>query len=141
VDLQLAAYVLPAALALGAPADFGPRDLGPREKGLFCESVALVEHMVALADRGGDTDRAIAEINRGLDRRACIYVTRAQVRARTVRFERNIAANHTQYGIYQVQVTAIINPGTEIGDFTWTFSQPLTMYTIREAAPGQHASH
>jgi hypothetical protein len=136
LDLQLAAYVLPAALALGAPAD-----LGPHAKGLFCDSVALVESMVALADRGGDAGKAVVEINRELDRRACIFVTRSQVHARTVRFERTIAANHTLYAIYQVQVTALIHPGTEIGNLTWAFSAPLTMYTVREARPEQSIGH
>ena len=43
---------------------------------------------------------------RGLDHTACIYAIKPEVRARTVRFEKNIAANHSDYAIYQVQVTA-----------------------------------
>ena len=30
---------------------------------------------------------------------------------------------------------------TEIGDIAWTFSQPLTMYTLREPPPAQTVSH
>ena len=30
---------------------------------------------------------------------------------------------------------------TEIGDIEWTFSPPLTMYTLRAAAPAQTVSH
>ena len=63
------------------------------------------------------------------------------MRARTVRFERNIAANRTTYSIYQVQVTAHGVQKTEIGDIEWTFSPPLTMYTLRAAPPKQTVSH
>jgi hypothetical protein len=63
------------------------------------------------------------------------------VRARTVRFEKAIAANRSDYGIYQVQVTAYGIEKTEIGDITWTYSQPMTMYTLRAAAPPRTVSH
>ena len=58
------------------------------------------------------------------------------VRARTVRFEKAIAANRSDYAIYQVQVTAHGIEKTEIGDIAWTYPQPLTMYTLRAAAAG-----
>ena len=63
------------------------------------------------------------------------------MRARTVRFEKNVAANRSTYSVYQVQVTAHGIEKTEIGDIEWTFSQPLTMYTLRAAAPAQTVSH
>ena len=50
--------VLPAALVFGAPVS-----PGTYEKGLFCESVALVERVVALADRGANPLRVVADIN------------------------------------------------------------------------------
>jgi len=129
-------YLLPAALVFGAPV--GP---GSYEKGLFCESVALIERVAELADRGANPVRVIDDINARLAHTACIYATTADVRARTVRFERNIAANHSTYSIYQVQVTAHGVQKTEIGDIAWTFSPPLTMYTLRAAAPTQTVSH
>ena len=63
------------------------------------------------------------------------------MRARTVRFEKAIAANHSDYAIYQVQVTAYGVAKTEIGDIAWTYSQPVTMYTLRAAAPARSVSH
>jgi len=30
---------------------------------------------------------------------------------------------------------------TEIGDIAWTYSQPVTMYTLREAPPARTVSH
>jgi hypothetical protein len=128
--------VLPAALVFGAPVS-----PGSYEKGLFCESVALVERVVALADRGANPVRVIAGINARLQHTACIYALKPEVRARTVRLESNIAANHTTYSIYQVQVTAHGVQKTEIGDIEWTFSPPLTMYTLRAAPPKQTVSH
>ena len=59
-----------------------------------------------LAERGANPLRVVADINARLGHTACIYATKPDVRARTVRFEKNIAANHTTYAIYQVQVTA-----------------------------------
>ena len=128
--------VLPAALVFGAPVS-----PGSYEKGLFCESVALVERVVALADRGANPVRVVADINARLGHTACIYALKPDVRARTVRLESNIAANHTTYSIYQVQVTAHGVQKTEIGDIEWTFSPPLTMYTLRAAPPKQTVSH
>ena len=134
--MDFGALVLPAALVFGAPVS-----LGTYEKGLFCESVALVERVVALADRGANPVRVVADINAQVQHAACIYTLKAEVRARTVRLESNIAANHTSYSIYQVQVTAHGVQKTEIGDIEWTFSPPLTMYTLRAAPPKQTVSH
>lgn len=134
--MDFGAYLLPAALVFGAPAS-----PGTYEKGLFCDSVALIERVVGLAERGANPVRVVDDINARLARTACIYATRNEVRARTVRFERNIAANHASYSIYQVQVTAHGVQKTEIGDIEWTFSPPLTMYTLRAPAPAQTVSH
>jgi hypothetical protein len=136
LDLQVGAYLLQAALVFGAPAS-----LGGYEKGLFCESVELVERVVDFADRRADPHRVVADINARLGRTACIYATRPDVRARTVRFEKAIAANRSDYAIYQVQVTAHGIDKTEIGDIAWTYSQPVTMYTLRPAAPPRTVSH
>ena len=134
--MDFGALVLPAALVFGAPVS-----PGSYEKGLFCDSLALVERVVELAERGANPLRVVDDINARLSHTACIYATKADVRARTVRFERNIGANHTTYSIYQVQVTAHGVQKTEIGDIEWTFSPPLTMYTLRAAAPARTVSH
>jgi hypothetical protein len=136
LDLQFGAVLLPAALVFGAP-----DSLGGYEKGLFCESVELVERVAGLAERGANPIHVVADINTRLTRTACIYTTKLDVRARTVRYEKSVAANRTTYGIYQVQVTAHGIEKTEIGDIEWTFSQPLTMYTLREPPPAQTVSH
>ena len=132
MDLEVGAYLLQAALVFGAPSS-----PGTYEKGLFCETVDLVERVVALADRGANPVRVVADINARLGHIACIYATRPEVRARTVRREKNIAANHSAYAIYQVQVTSHGIEKTEIGDIAWTYPQPLTMYTLRAAPPAQ----
>jgi hypothetical protein len=134
--VDFGALLLPAALVFGAP-----ESPGTYEKGLFCETVALVERVAALAERGANPTRVITDINARLAHTACIYATKADVRARTVRFERNLAANDNTYSIYQVQVTAHGVQKTEIGDIEWTFSPPLTMYTLRAAAPARTVSH
>ena len=134
--MDFGAYVLQAALVFGAPSS-----PGTYEKGLFCETVELVERVVALADRRADPVRVVAEVNARLGHTACIYATKPEVRARTVRFEKNIAANHSSYAIYQVQVTSHGIDRTEIGDIAWTFPRPLTMYTLRAAAPARTVSH
>jgi hypothetical protein len=134
--VDFGALVLPAALVFGAPVS-----PGNYEKGLFCDSLALVERVVELAERGANPLRVVDDINARLSHTACIYATKADVRARTVRFERNIGANHTTYSIYQVQVTAHGVQKTEIGNIEWTFSPPLTMYTLRAAAPTHTVSH
>jgi hypothetical protein len=136
LDLEVGAYLLQAALVFGAPAS-----PGTYEKGLFCETVELVERVAALADRGANPVRIVTEINVRLGHTACIYATKPEVRARTVRFEKNVAANHSAYAIYQVQVTSRGIEKTEIGDIAWTFPQPLTMYTLRAAAPARTVSH
>ena len=134
--MDFGAYLLPAALVFGAPVS-----PGTYEKGLFCESLELIERVAGLAERGANPVRVVADINARLAHSACIYATKADVRARTVRFEKNIAANQTTYSIYQMQVTAHGVQKTEIGDIAWTFSPPLTMYTLRAAAPTQTVSH
>ena len=134
--MDFGAYLLPAALVFGASAS-----PGTYEKGLFCESVALIERVAELAGRGANPVRVVDDINARLAHSACIYATKADVRARTVRFEKNVAANHTTYSVYQVQVTAHGVQKTEIGDIEWIFSPPLTMYTLRAAAPTQTVSH
>jgi hypothetical protein len=134
--VDFGSLLLPVALVFGAPAS-----AGIYEKGLFCESVELVERVAALAERGANPTRVVSDLNARLAHSACIYALKADVRARTVRFEKNIAANHDTYAIYQVQVTAHGVQRTEIGDITWTFSPPLTMYTLRAAGPAQTVSH
>ena len=134
--MDFGALVLPAALVFGAPVS-----PGSYEKGLFCDSLALVERVVELAERGANPLRVVDDINARLSHTACIYATKADVRARTVRFERNIGANHTTYSIYQVQVTAHGTQKTEIGNIEWTFSPPRTMYTLRAGAPTHTVSH
>lgn len=136
MDLDVGAYLLQAALVLGAP-----ESLGSYEKGLFCESVALVERVAELAERNANPVRVVADINTRLAHLACIYTLKPDVRARTVRFEKIIEANRTDYAIYQVQVTAHGFDRTEIGDIAWTYPQPVTMYTLRPAAPPRSVSH
>jgi len=128
--------VLQAALVFGAP-----DSLGTYEKGLFCESVALVDRVAELAARDADPFRVVTDINHRLGHSACIFTLNADVRTRTVRFEKVIEAKRNDYAIYQVQVTAHGFEKTEIGDIAWTFSQPVTMYTLRAAAPPLSASH
>ena len=110
MDLAIGAHLLQAALVFGAPSS-----PGTYEKGLFCETVDLVKRIAALADRGANPVRVVADINARLGQTACIYATKPDVRARTVRFEKNIAANHSAYAIYQVQVTSHGIEKTEIG--------------------------
>jgi len=136
LDFGIGAYVLQAALVLGAP-----ESLGTYQKGLFCESVALVERVAGLAARHADPVRVVADINARLGHLACIYAHKPDVRANTVRFEKTIEADRSDYAIYQVQVTAHGFDKTEIGDIAWTYSQPLTMYTLRAAAPARTVSH
>jgi hypothetical protein len=136
LDFGVGAFVLPAALVFGAP-----DSPGTFEKGLFCESVALVERVAHLAERRADPVRIVADINERVGHTACIYTLKPDVRARTVRFEKAIAANNSDYAIYQVQVTAHGYARTEIGDILWTFAPPLTMYTLRAAAPPRTVSH
>ena len=134
--MDFGALLLPAALVFGAP-----ESPGKYEKGLFCETVDLVERVAALAERGANPTRVVADLNTRLAHTACIYATKPDVRARTVRFEKNLAANHDTYAIYQVQVTSRGIEKTEIGDIAWTYTQPLTMYTLRAGAPAQTVSH
>jgi hypothetical protein len=136
LDFGVGAYLLQVSLAFGSP-----ESLGAYQKGLFCESVALVERVAELAERDADPVRVVADINARLGRVACIYTLKPDVRARTARFEKTIAANRSDYAIYQVQVTAHGFDKTEIGEIAWTYSQPLTMYTLRPAAPPRTVSH
>jgi len=131
--------VLPVALVFAAPDSPGAYET--YEKGLFCESVALIERVAELAAHDADPFRVVTDINRRLGRTACIFTLKPDVRARTLRFEKTIAAKHRDYAIYQVQVTAHGFDKTEIGDIAWTFPRPLTMYTLRAAAPALRASH
>jgi hypothetical protein len=134
--LDFAAGVLQVALVLGAP-----DSPGTYEKGLFCESVALVERVAELATRDADPFRVVGDINRRLGHTACIFTLKRDVRALTVRFEKTVEARRNDYAIFQVQVTAHGFDRTEIGDIAWTFPRPLTMYTLRAAAPALSASH
>ena len=131
--------MLPVALVFAAPD--GPGAYERYEKGLFCESVALVERVAEFAARDADPVLVVADINHRLGHAACIFTLKPDVRARTVRFEKTIAARQSDYAIYQVQVTAHGFDKTEIGDIAWTFPRPLTMYTLRAAAPALRASH
>ena len=135
--LSVTSLVLPVALAFNPP---NTPVNGAYEQGLFCDSIDLVEFVVDLADQGGDPHKAVNEINKTLDRRACLYTTRGEVFSETLKFERTIAANKTTYGIYRVKVTGLGHQTTEVGDLVWKFSQPLEMYTLRRA-PASTASH
>ena len=127
--------------------DFGldarTRELQETLLAFMAEHVHPAEATLAaqLAERDADPVRVVADINTRLGHTACIYTLKAEVRARTVRFEKTIAANRSDYAIYQVQVTAHGITRTEIGDIAWTYSQPLTMYTLRAAAPARTVSH
>jgi len=136
LDFEVGAFLLQAALVFGAP-----DSPGTFEKGLFCESVELVERVVHLAERRAEPVRIVDDINGRLGHAACIYTLKPDVRARTVRFEKAIAANNSDYAIYQVQVTAHGYTRTEIGDILWTFAPPRTMYTLRAAAPARTVHH
>ena len=136
MDLQIGALLLPAALVLGAPSS-----LGTHEQGLFCETVELVERVAEFADRGANPLRVVTDVNARLGRTACIFALKPELRVRTVQFEKNVAANHSTYAIYQVEVTAYGVQKTEIGDVEWTLARPRTMYTLRAAPPAQTVSH
>ena len=62
MDFGVGAYLLQAALVFGAP-----ESLGSYEKGLFCESVALVERVADLAERRADPRKIVADIGFGRD--------------------------------------------------------------------------
>jgi hypothetical protein len=132
----IGAYLLPAALVFGAPAS-----PGTHEQGLFCETVAQVERIVELADRGANPVRVVTDMNARLGHIACLYAVKPDVRARTVQLEKTIAVARGTYAIYQVQVIAYGTQKTEIGDLEWTLSRPWTMYTLRAAPPAQTVSH
>jgi hypothetical protein len=122
--------LIPVALFYGEPPNVSHAIY---ERGLFCDSVELVASVVEIADKGGDPQQAVSDINRGLDRKACFYTDNVDVLAEVVKFERRIAANDTTYGIYRVSISGLGHQKTEIGDLAWKFSQPVLMYTLREA--------
>jgi len=69
---------------LSAPRRAGVRragEPGTYEKGLFCDSVALIERVAELVERGANPVRAVDDINARLAHTACIYATKADVRA------------------------------------------------------------
>jgi len=126
---SIAALLVPAALFLGAPGS--PHT--SYERGLFCDSVERVAAIVEIADRGDDPAKAVSDLNRPLDRRACFYTTNVDVLMAVGQFQRTIPANGTTYGIYEVYISAVGHQTTEIGDLAWKFSRPVVMYTLREA--------
>jgi hypothetical protein len=113
---------------------------GSYQRGLFCDRIELVASIVGIADKGGDPRKAVSDINRDLDRRACFYTIDVDVLANVVKFERSIAAQNTTFGIYRVSVSGIGHQKTEIGELVWKFSAPLVMYTLREAPAGSAQS-
>ena len=130
--------LIPIALFYGEPAT-APH--ASYERGLFCDSVELVASIVAIADKGGDPRQAVSDVNRNVDHKACLYTDDIDVLAEVVKFERRIAANHTTYGIYRVSVFGFGRQRTEVGNVAWKFSQPLVMYTLREAPAADTAEH
>jgi hypothetical protein len=136
LDVGLGTLLLPAALMFGAP-----DAAGSYEKGLFCESVKLIEFVVELVDHGNDAGRTVQQLNRSLSRKACYFSTAPLLRARTVKFERNIGASHAIYSIYRVEVTALAPVKTEVGNLVWPLAQPKVMYTLREARPEYLRDH
>jgi hypothetical protein len=127
---SVASLLIPAALFLGEPANVPHATY---ERGLFCDSVELVASIVGIADRGGDPHKAVNDVNRALDRKACFYTTNVDVLMEVGQFQRTVAANSTTYGIYQVYISAVGHQTTEIGNLSWKFSRPMVMYTLREA--------
>jgi hypothetical protein len=127
---SLTSLLIPAALFLGNPVN-DPH--ATYERGLFCDSVELVASIVQIADRGGDPYKAVNDLNRTLDRRACFYTTNVDVLMEVGQFQQSIAANSTTYGIYEAYISALGHQTTEIGDLAWKFSRPVVMYTLREA--------
>ncbi len=122
---SIASLLIPAALFLGEPANVPHATY---ERGLFCDSVGLVASIVRIADRGGDPHKAVSDLNRTLDRKACFYTTNVDVLMEVGQFQRLIAAK-----IYQVYISAVGHQTTEIGNLAWKFSRPIVMYTLREA--------
>ena len=127
---SIASLLIPAALFLGEPANVPHATY---ERGLFCDSVELVASIVWIADRGGDPHKAVTDLNRTLDRKACFYTTNVDVLMAVGQLQRSIAANSTTYGIYEVYISAVGHQTTEIGNLSWKFSRPMVMYTLREA--------
>ena len=137
MDFEVGAFLLPAALVFGAPAA-----RGHYEKGLFCELVELVERVAAL----GRARRRIRSASSPTSTRGSATPPASTPEAGRARPHRAVREEHrapttATYAIYQVQVTAHGVQKTEIGDIEWTFSPPLTMYTLRAAAPAQTVSH
>ena len=134
---SIASLLVPVALSLGQPASVPHPTY---ERGLFCDSVEFVASIVQIADRGGDPYKAVNDLNRTLDHKACFYTTNVDVLMEVGQFQRSIAANSTTYGIYRVYVSAVGRQTTEIGNLAWKFSHPLVMYTLRQAPPAESAS-
>ena len=132
---SIASLLIPAALFLGQPTS-PPH--ATYERGLFCDNVDLVVSIVEAADRGGDPHKAVSDINRSLDQKACFYTTNVDVLMELGEFQRPIAANNTIYGIYEVYISAVGHETTEIGDLAWKYSHPMVMYSLREA-PAVHS--
>jgi len=126
---SVAALLIPAALFLGGPGN--PH--ATYERGLFCDSIEHVASIVQIADRGGDPVKAVSELNRTIDHKACFYTTDVEVLMEVGPFQRLIAANNTTYAIYQVYISAVGHQTTEIGNLAWKFSRPVMMYSLREA--------
>jgi hypothetical protein len=126
---SVAALLIPAALFLGGSGN----QHATYERGLFCDSIELVASIVQIADRGGDPFKAVHELNRTLDRKACFYTTDVEVLMEIGPLQRLIAANNTTYAIYQVYISAVGHQTTEIGNLAWKFSRPVMMYSLREA--------
>jgi hypothetical protein len=127
---SIGSLLIPAALFLGEPANVPHATY---ERGLFCDSVELVASIVRIADRGGDPHKAVTDLNRMLDRKACFYTANVDVLMAVGQFQRSITANSTTYGIYEVYISAVGHQTTEIGNLSWKFSRPVVMYTLREA--------
>jgi hypothetical protein len=135
---SIQSLLIPIALFYGEPVN-APH--ASYERGLFCDSVELVASIVEIADKGVPPRQAVSEVNRSVDRNACLYTDDVDVLAEVVKLERRIAANQTTYGIYRVSVSGFGQQRTEIGNVAWKFSQPLVMYTLRAAPAADTAEH
>jgi hypothetical protein len=130
--VDFGALLLPAALVFGAP-----ESLGTYQKGLFCESVQLIEHVAALAERGANPFRVVEDFNERARRRVCVYADEPEVRGNLVRVVKVIMAAGKHYSIYQTEVSSLGMVTTEVGAIEWRFSAPIIMYTLRVTDPIQ----
>jgi hypothetical protein len=136
LDLEVGAYLLQAALVFGAPGS--PDSI---QKGLFCESAELVEHVVSFAEQNPNVLRLVADINARTGRNVCIYAIWPSVLARTIGLRKQVDGSSATYGIYEVLVTSRGMSVADTEDVEWMFILPKTMYTVRRQAPPQSASH